>query len=314
MPSPIRVVFMGTPDFAVPTLEALISHPEFDVELIVSQPDKPKGRGKKLAPTPVKKVALDHGIPTLQPARAKDEENIAKLNEIAPDYIVVVAYGQILPVALLNIPKIAPVNLHASLLPLWRGAAPIHRSFLAGDTVTGVCAMLMEKGLDTGDVLACRETEITDDDTVGRVHDRLAKIGAVLMAETLIDFRDGKIEPVKQDDSKATYADKLIKEDFIIDWGQTADEVSRRIRGLSPYPGAKAIHEGNGVKLLFAKVSRGIVKRSSGEVIAVSKGGIEIACGEGSILVTEVKPEGKGVMTAHAYSLGRKINVGGKFD
>jgi methionyl-tRNA formyltransferase len=305
---------MGTPDFAVPTLRALLSNPACKVEAVVTQPDKPRGRGKKLTPSPVKEVAINAGVAVLQPVKAREPENVQKLAEIAPDYIVVVAYGQILPISILSIPKIAPVNLHASLLPRWRGAAPIHRAILSGDSVTGVCAMIMAEGLDTGDVLSSVETPITGDDTVGTLHDRLADIGADLMARTLLDFRDGKISPVKQDDSLATYASKLTAGDFTVDWSRPAEEVSRRIRGLSPFPGAVTSFNGETLKPMFARVTEiGGVLGEPGATLDVTQEGITVACGAGAVLVTELKPENRPVMTAHAFTLGRSVKEGERF-
>jgi len=310
MSEPISVVFMGTPDFAVPTLAALIDNPQYEVRAVVTQPDRPSGRGRKLAASPVKQLALGHGLPVLQPHKAREPENVERLGRLAPDYLVVVAYGQILPVSILSVPKVAPVNLHASLLPRWRGAAPIHRAFLEGDTVTGVCVMIMEEGLDTGDVIALRRTEITGEDTVGRLHDRLARIGAVLMAETLPEFRDGRITPVKQDDSQATYAKKLEKSDFAVDWTQPAGAVSRRIRGLSPFPGARISINGKTVKPLFAKTAEGGAEKTPGMVLLINEEGIQVACGEGSLVITDLKPEGKGPMKAHAFTLGSPVTPG----
>ncbi|MBF0170598.1 MAG: methionyl-tRNA formyltransferase, partial [Nitrospinae bacterium] len=189
----MRVVFIGTPEFAVPTLAALADDPRFAVTLVVTQPDRPKGRGKRLLPSPVKEAALARGIPVIQPEKARAPEAIEAIAAHTPDYLVVVAYGQILPPALLAVPRLLPVNLHASLLPRWRGAAPIHRAFLAGDKETGVCAMVMAEGLDTGDVLQCAATPIGDDDTVGRLHDRLAGIGAPLMIEALLGYAAGTV-------------------------------------------------------------------------------------------------------------------------
>lgn len=310
----IRVVFMGTPDFAVPTLRALIEDPRFTVLGAVTQPDKPRGRGRKLAPPPVKALALEHGLPVLQPQKAREPENVAALQELAPDYLVVVAYGQILPRSILDIPAIAPVNLHASLLPRWRGAAPIHRAILEGDAKTGVCAMLMEEGLDTGDVLRCRDTAITKDDTTGTLHDRLAAIGAKLMTDTLPEFKDGAITPIKQDGTRATYAKKLDKAEFVVDWRRTADEVSRKIRGLSPFPGAVSSLKGESVKILFAtQCDTGGQNGSPGDIIRVSADGMEVACGAGTVVITEIKPEGKKSMGAHAYVIGRDIGPGDTF-
>ncbi|MBF0635239.1 MAG: methionyl-tRNA formyltransferase [Nitrospinae bacterium] len=314
MTAPVRAVFMGTPDFAVPTLKALINDPAFHVCAVVTQPDKPRGRGKKLSPSPVKEVAVAAGIPVLQPIKAREPENVQRLADIAPDYIVVVAYGQILPVSILSIPKIAPVNLHASLLPRWRGAAPIHRAILEGDEVTGVCAMIMAEGLDTGDVLSRVETPIGDDDTVGSLHDRLAIIGAKLIAKTLLDYRNGGIAPRKQDDALATYARKLSVEEFGVDFRLPANEVSRKIRGLSPYPGAVTHLNGSAVKPLFARAPQtGGVLGAPGTVLALSQEGITVACSEGAVVITQVKPENKSAMTAHAYTLGHRIKEGDGF-
>lgn len=312
MPSPISTLFMGTPDFALPTLTALIEHPSFTVEAVVTKPDKPRGRGKKLSPTPVKQLAISKGLRVLEPAKANDESTVSMIGSIEHEYLVVVAYGQILPLSILKIPKIAPVNLHASLLPRWRGAAPIHRSFLNGDTVTGVCAMLMDEKMDSGDILQCRKMELSDKDTVGKVHDRLANIGAVLIVETLLDFHEGKIEAIGQDESKATYAPKLEKQDCVIDWSLPAEQVSLKIRGLSPSPGAITTLNGKHLKPLFAKALEG-GGGEPGVVLKITDYGIETACGSGSVLITELKPEGKGVMPAHAYTLGHRVEPGNCF-
>jgi len=310
---PLSVVFMGTPDFAIPTLKKLIDNDRFNLKAVVTQPDRQKGRGKKLAIPPVKKLALDNEITVFQPEKVREQETVDAIKSLEPDYLVVVAYGQILPLSLLAIPKLAPVNLHASLLPKYRGAAPIHRAFVDGETITGVCAMMMEEGLDTGDLLACRKTEITNDDTVGRLHDRLAAIGAALMAESLIDYSEGSITPRKQDGALATYAKKLDKSEFKIEWGQTSDQVSRRIRGLSPFPGAATTFKNETVKPLFAKALSGNSDDAPGVIQLITKKGIVVSCGVGSVLITEIKPEGKRAMEAHAFTLGRSAQVGDTF-
>jgi len=308
------VVFMGTPDFAAPTLTALIESQEFDVRAVVTQPDRPRGRGMKLTPSPVKAAALAAGLPVLQPEKAREAANVEAMKRFAPDFLVVVAYGQILPRAILEIPAIAPVNLHASLLPRWRGAAPIHRALLEGDSVTGVCAMIMEEGLDTGPTLACRKTEITREDTVGRLHDRLAAIGAVLMVETLPPFARGEIAPKAQDNALATYAKKLDKKEFGVDWSAPADAVCRTIRGLSPFPGAAASLNGSRLKPLFARVARGAGRQGApGEILFSGEEGITAACGDGAVLITELKPEGKPAMTAFAFTRGHAVRVGDRF-
>jgi methionyl-tRNA formyltransferase len=308
----LRVVFMGTPDFAVPTLTALVGHPAFTLVAVVTQPDKPRGRGKKLAPSPVKAAALERNIPVLQPVRAREPETVARLTELAPDYLVVVAYGQILPKEILSIPRLAPVNLHASLLPRWRGAAPIHRAFLAGDAITGACAMVMEEGLDTGPTLLCEQTSITDADTVGALHDRMAVSGGALMVRALLAYRDGAIEPRPQNDADATYAAKLTPADFAVDWAAPAEVVSRTIRGLSPYPAAVTKLGGKTIKPLFARVTDGA--GSPGEVLAVTRDGITVACGSGAVIVTSLKPEGKPIMSAHAFTLGHSLPPDSRFD
>lgn len=308
MAEPAGVVFMGTPDFALPTLSAMIDNSAFNVEAVFTQPDRPKGRGKKLSPSPVKELALKHRLNVFQPEKAKDGQSADIIKEIAPSYLVVVAYGHILPESILQTPSIAPVNLHASLLPKWRGAAPIHRSFLNGDKVTGVCTMIMVKAMDAGDILLCREIELQEEDTVGKVHNRLSAIGAELMVKTLIDYRDGKIEPKRQDESEATYASKLTPEDFVIDWSKPAKEVGRKIRGLSPFPGAMTTFNGKIIKPLFAKTL--IHGGQPGQVVNVSKEGITVACGSGSVMITRLKPEGKSAMPAYAFTLGHKMESG----
>ncbi len=310
----LKVVFMGTPDFATPTLRALMEHPAFSVEAVVTQPDKPKGRGKKLTSSPVKQVAIKHKIPLLQPIKASEPKNIEALTKIRPDYIVVVAYGQILPQSILEIPQVAPVNLHASLLPRWRGAAPINRAIIAGDDITGVCAMIMEAGLDTGDLLSCTETKITENDTAGSLHDRLAITGANLMPKALVDYANKNVKQRKQDNTKATYAKKLTPNEFLIDWTTSAKEVSCKVRGFSPFPGARALLNGKKITLLFVRQIKDVAKRGEpGEILSITKGGIEVVCGKGSVLITELKPEGKGRMPAHSFTLGTKVSLGDRF-
>ncbi|MDH5757067.1 MAG: formyltransferase family protein, partial [Nitrospinota bacterium] len=215
---------------------------------------------------------------------------------------------QILPLSILKIPKFAPVNLHASLLPRWRGAAPIHRALLAGDSATGVCSMVMEEGLDTGPTILCQQTQITAEDTTGALHDRLAGIGAALMTRSLVEYAQGKITPHEQDSNLATYAPKLTKEEFVIDWGAPADEVSRKIRGLAPFPGAVTSHGGRLIKPLFCHLSP--AGGRPGQILSLSEDGITVACGDGAVVITQLKPEGKGVMAAHAYTLGHGIKAG----
>ena len=291
MTAPIRVVFMGTPQFAVNPLKALHDDPAFSVELVVTNPDRRKGRGRKFLPTPVKEMSQSLGLPLFQPVKAKDEECVKRLTEIAPDFLVVVAYGQILPLSILNIPKIAPVNLHASLLPRWRGAAPIERAFIEGDKITGVCAMLMEEGLDTGDLLMCEEILIKDNDNGQTLKNRMSDVGSKLLAKALSAHYDGSVAPQKQKDENAIYAAKLTPADFVVDWSLPSTKVSCHIRALSPSPGAVTTLSGAKIKPLSCKVTQG--KGVPAEILSVTKEGITVACKDGAVLVAELKPEGK---------------------
>tara|TARA_B100001964_G_C14262948_1_gene617139 strand:+ start:32625 stop:33569 length:945 start_codon:yes stop_codon:yes gene_type:complete len=309
----LRVVFMGTPDFAVPTLEVLIHDDRFNVIGVVTQPDRPKGRGNKLTISPVKSLSLKHNLNVYQPNKIREQEMVEKLSALSPDFLVVVAYGQILSESILQIPKYLSINLHASLLPRWRGAAPIHRAFIAGDKLTGVCTMIMEKGLDTGDTLLSEHTAIEDTDTVETLHDRMALMGSALLAETLIGFVEGRIEKTPQDSEGVTYAGKLGKKDFEIDWTKSSAMVSRHIRGLSPFPGSVTILNGRRLKLLFALAREEDESGDPGVILSLSESGIQVACGKGSILITELKPDGKGKMSAHSYTLGRALKLGDRF-
>lgn len=308
MAGPLEVVFFGTPDFAIPTLKKLADAPDINVCLVVTQPDRKKGRGKKFAAPPVKTFAIDRSLPIIQPVKAREDKCVASLKKLAPDFLVVVAYGQILPKSILDIPRRAPINLHASLLPRWRGAAPINRAIIAGDNETGVCTMLMAEGLDTGDVLLCEKTDIENTETAGDLTDRLATLGADLLVKTLRAYEAGNILPLKQDDRLATYANKLLPEDFLIDWSLPALEVSNLIRGLSPAPGAVTLYRSVKIKPLFAQTVDG--KGAPGEILSVTKAGIAISCGEGACLVSKLKPAGKGEMTAYAFSLGNNVKMG----
>ncbi len=303
---------MGTPEFALPTLETLAKGAGFSVEAVFTQPDRPKGRGRRLTPPPVKIMAESFKIPLFQPVRASNKDSGAILKEIAPEYLVVVAYGQLLSKEVLEIPSRAPVNLHASLLPRWRGAAPIHRAILAGDKVTGVCSMLMEETLDTGDVLMSTRTDITEEDTFLTLHDRLARIGGAIMEQTLKAYHHLGIEPLQQNEHETTYAPKVAPGDLLINWTLPAKIVSRRIRGMSPFPGAFTLHSGKKIKLLMAKVIEEFTG-DPGVILDIGKKGITVSCGDGAVLITELKPPGKGAMSAHAYSLGHQVKPGDRF-
>lgn len=304
----MRVLFMGTPDFAIPTLRALAG--KHEVVCVVSQPDKPKGRGMQLHPTPVKAAAMELGIEVRQPITLKDQAFLPDLTELRPDVIVVVAYGKILPEYVLNFPQYGCVNGHGSLLPAYRGAAPMQRALMEGNKVTGMTTMQMAKGLDTGDMLEVAEVEITDSDNFETIHDKLAEAGAELMLSTLAGLEAGTITPVKQDDSLATYAAKIEKADCLIDFTRSAKEIHDQIRGLSPIPLAFTKLSGKLLKIVTSKVSTETSNKAPGTVLSIDKGIIAVATGNGILHITEVLPEGKGRMSAAAFVNGKKIAVG----
>ena len=307
----MRVLFMGTPDFAVPTLKALCES-GYEVVGAVTQPDKPKGRGHHLTPPPVKVFASERGIPVYQPLTLKGEEFAALLATLDPEVIVVVAYGKILPVNVLEYPKYKCVNVHGSLLPEYRGAAPMQRAIIDGKTETGITTMLMAAGLDTGDMLLKETVAIGEDDNFEDIHDRLSKVGASLLIKTLKGIEDGSIVPEVQDDSLATYAAKIEKADCLLDFSLDAKVLHDLIRGLSPIP-LSFTHTPDGKLLKIAK-SRvfDAEKVNECEVGTVLEVGEEIlvACGKGILSLLSVVPEGKGRMSAGDFVRGRKISVG----
>ncbi|GAB4371113.1 MAG: methionyl-tRNA formyltransferase [Deltaproteobacteria bacterium] len=307
---PFRVVFLGTPRFAVPSLAALAERET--VTLVVTNPDRPAGRGRTVVASPVKEEALRRSIPVFQPEKARSPESVERIRAEAPDLIVVVAYGQILPESILSIPRICCVNVHASLLPKYRGAAPIQWAIARGETVTGVTIMRMDAGMDTGPILLAREVPIGEEDTAGTMFERLAAVGAETLSEALHRLRAGTLPEIPQDDAQATYAPMLRKEHGAIDWGKTAREIRNLVRGMTPWPSAHAFHEGKTLKIL--EVSPGATGRaggaSPGEVLSVGKEGIEVACGGGSIRLVRVQPEGGKSMTAWDFAQGRRIRKG----
>jgi methionyl-tRNA formyltransferase len=304
----MRLIFMGTPDFAIPTLRALAT--KHEVVCVVSQPDKPKGRGMQLQPTPVKSAALELGIEVRQPVTLRDGAFLPDLEELRPDAIVVVAYGKILPEYLLNFPKYGCINGHGSLLPAYRGAAPMQRAIMEGNKVTGMTTMLMAKGLDTGDMLEIAEVEITPEDNFETIHDKLAVVGADLMLSTLAGLEAGTIIPMKQDDALATYAAKIEKTDCLLDFTRSASELHDQIRGLSPIPLAFTKLNGKLLKIIASKVSGETSNKAPGTVLSIDKGVIAVATGDGILHITDVLPEGKGRMSATAFVNGKKIAVG----
>lgn len=300
----MNVVFMGTPDFAVPSLKAIAQH--HNVLAVFTQPDKPVGRKMVLTPPDVKVCAQELSIPVYQPVKLREGDNDKIIRELNPDVIVVVAYGQILPENILNIPKYGCINVHGSLLPKYRGAAPIQWSVLNGDTVTGVTTMYMEKGLDTGDILLKEEYEIGINETAGEVFDNLAMLGGELIIKTLEYAQNGMLKPVKQDDSLSSYAKMLDKSMCKIDFSKTNKEVHNKVRGLCPWPVASTVFNGKVLKIFETRLADG--KGKPGEVISTNP--LTVACGEGAVVVNSVQLQGKKRMDSNAFLQGHKISIG----
>lgn len=301
----MNVVFMGTPDFAVPSLKA-IAKQHHNVLAVFTQPDKPVGRKMVMTPPDVKVCAEELSIPVYQPVKLREGDNDKLIRELNPDVIVVVAYGQLLPESILNIPKYGCINVHGSLLPKYRGAAPIQWSVLNGDTVTGVTTMYMEKGLDTGDILLKEEYEIGINETAGEVFDNLSKLGGELIIKTLDYAQKGMLNPVKQDDSLSTYAKMLDKSMCKIDFSKTNKEVHNKVRGLCPWPVASTVFNGKTLKIFETRLTEG--KGKPGEVICTNP--LTVACGEGAVVVNSVQLQGKKRMDSNAFLQGHKINIG----
>ena len=311
----MKAVFMGTPDFAVPTLQKMIDM-GIEVTAVVTQPDKAKGRGKKVIYSPVKECALAHDLPVYQPVRIRKEpEFIQTLRDMQPDVIVVVAFGQILPKEILDIPRLGCVNVHASLLPKFRGAAPIQWSIIDGEEVTGVTTMLMDVGLDTGDMLLKAEIPMDPKETGGSLHDKLAAVGGELLEKTLIGLEAGTIVPEKQDDSKAgEYARMLDKELGHIDFNQPAVVIERLIRGLNPWPSAYTYIDGKTLKIWEAEVLDRNYGCEYGEVAEVTRNCLIIQTGIGALSVKSVQLQGKKRMDIAAFLNGYTIEKGTRFD
>lgn len=296
--TPLKIVFAGTPDFAAASLKALIDASEeqnHQVIAVYSQPDRPAGRGQKLVASPVKQMALDNDIPVYQPLNFKSEDDKQALKELDADIMVVAAYGLILPKVILDTPKLGCINVHASLLPRWRGAAPIHRSLIEGDKETGITIMQMDVGLDTGDMLSKVSCDILEQDTSADLHDRLAPLGGSLLVDTLEQIRLGKHQPEKQDDTLANYASKLTKQEGLIDWNTPASELARKIRGLSPWPGSYLETEKGNIKVHKARLHNLETSNSvPGTVIEINKDQVVVAALEGSIALENIQfPGGK---------------------
>ena len=293
---PLRILFAGTPEFAAIHLQALINS-NHDVIGVYTQPDRPAGRGKKLQPSPVKQVALDHGIPVYQPLNFKDTADVEQLKSLNADVMVVVAYGLILPQSVLDAPKHGCLNVHASLLPRWRGAAPIQRCIEAGDKLTGITIMQMDKGLDTGDMLSKVTTGIQSDDTGGSLHDRLAELGPPALLATLAQVEAGTLNPEKQNDTQANYAHKLLKEEALINWQQPADEIALRVRAFNPFPMAYTLLGDERIRVLLAEPAAVTTRLLPGTIVNVSPQGLDVACGNGVLRITQVQLPGKKAMS-----------------
>lgn len=306
----MKIVFMGTPDFAVPSLEALIE--KFGVEAVFTQPDRPRGRGKKMVFSPVKEVAVKHDIKVFQPEKLKDDrEAVEYLKELKPDFIIVVAFGQILTKEVLDIPKYGCINLHASLLPMYRGAAPLNWVIINGEKKSGNTTMLMDVGLDTGDMLLKDEVEITDNMTSGELHDILMNRGGELLIKTIEGLADGSIKGEKQE-GETCYAKMLSKETGKINWNNSAESIHNLIRGLNPRPISHTTYKDENMKIYESEVLAESSNKEAGTIIEVSKKGMKVSCGKGILLVKKIQfPNGK-PLTIEQYINGKDIEVGCK--
>jgi methionyl-tRNA formyltransferase len=306
----VRILFWGTPEFAAPPLRALIGE-GFEVVGVVTQPDKPQGRSREIIPSPVKKIATEEELPIFQPKTARDPELLEMLNVIKPDISIVVAYGHVLPQNIIDLPAKGTLNIHPSLLPALRGAAPIQGAIRQGLRQTGISIMRMVPALDAGPVLVQAETEIYDDETYGELQGRLAEMGALTLLEALALISVGKAKEIPQDESRVTYAPKIDRESGRIDWKQSAIEIARLIRAFDPKPGAHTTSAKGDIKLFGPKVLDGI-KGKPGEVMKVT-GELIIACGLDALRITEVQRTGKKRMAAHDWARGRGAKVGDRY-
>jgi methionyl-tRNA formyltransferase len=302
MTDPLRIVFAGTPDFAATALAALLTT-EHRVVAVYTQPDRPAGRGRRLQPSAVKQLAMAHDLEVRQPEKLKDAADQAALAALQADLMVVAAYGLLLPQAVLDAPRLGCVNIHASLLPRWRGAAPIQRAILAGDSESGVTIMQMEAGLDTGPMLYMLQTPILLDDTGGTLHDRLAELGARALLDSLSGIADGTLRPQVQDETLATYANKLDKQESLVDWSQPAQAIDRQVRAFNPWPVAQSLFRDKIMRIwstrpIPEKLPAAVVP---GTVVAAGKAGIDVATGSGVLRITQLQMPGKRAMSAAEF-------------
>ncbi len=314
----LRVAFFGTPDFAIPSLKALLSDQRFEVTVVITQPDRPAGRGGELKASPIKKLALEHGVSLLQPGSIKKTmlQFLTDLQSFGPlDVAVVVAFGQILPIEVLKFPSGGSINVHASLLPRWRGAAPIQRALISGDKETGICLMQMEAGLDTGAVFARATIPITEQDNFGTLHDKLAQAGAELISKELVRFLSGEVRATPQPENGVTYANKITNDEARIDWSKSSAEISQIVRGMSPVPGAFSSIAGKRIKILAATAAAAINTQSTagsqlGQIALVAPDTIEVTCGSGVLRIFELQLEGKKRMTVQEFLRGHPLAPG----
>ena len=305
----MRVIFMGTPDFAVPSLEQLLRHGH-EVCAVYTQPDKPKGRGHKLQPPPVKELALQHNIPVFQPVNLRGEDTQREIQAWGADVIVVVAYGKLLPKAVLDAPRLGCVNVHGSLLPKYRGAAPIQWTVLNGDKTAGVTTMFMAEGMDTGDMLLKAETPVGEEETSGQLFERLKDLGAQLLIETLEKLEQGALTPIPQEEAQATHAPMLSKELSLVDWTKPAQQVHDLIRGLNPWPSAVSYLDGKKLKLHASRVREG--SGQPGKAF-VQEGALLVYCGQGALELTELQTENGKRMDGKSYLLGHPLEKDSRF-
>ncbi|MCF7669317.1 MAG: methionyl-tRNA formyltransferase [Verrucomicrobia bacterium] len=313
----LRIVFMGTADLACPSLESLASKNEFSIEGVITQPDKPRGRRMRMQPPPVKVTAERLGLEVFQPEKMRHPDAIALLERLNPDLIVVAAYGQIVPASVLSLPPYGCINVHASILPRHRGAAPIQWAILNGDQQTGVTIMKMDEGLDTGDILAVRKTPIHDSDDAQTLHDRLARLGAGLLVETIPGYVDGGIIPKPQSESDASYARKIVKDDGRIDWEEPASKVKNQVRALTPWPGAFAFmpEDARRVYVKFWEVEEiDLAGSPAGTVVRAWHDDFIVTCGAGALRILSIQREGKRRMSAREFLSGTGIREGMRFE
>jgi len=306
---PLKIIFFGSPQFALPALRALIKG-EDKIVGVVTQPDRPRGRGKVVSPTPVKAFALENGLKVFQPLKARGKSFIEKMAEIDPDLLAVVAYGQILPQGLLDIPRFGAINVHASLLPKYRGAAPIQWAIICGERQTGITTIKMEAGLDTGDILVQSKVAVKEDDTAKSLHDRLAEEGSRVLMETISRLKEGSLKPIPQNHSQATYAPVLKREHGIIDWSNEARIICNWIRGLDPWLGCFTTWEGKTIKVFGCAPIENDAPESPGEIVEITPHGLKVATGKGYVLLRELQLEGSRRMTVSEFILGHDITVG----